>query len=486
MRSHPPRQLLLATISSVALLTGCATVPVPDHPTIGITLPEDWTSPEATSTEDSDSASRRNWWEEMGDSTLTQLVVEGLQQNRDLMAASERVLAVAAQAKMSGASRLPHVSAGTGVSRSRRNFIGFPIGGAGAGVVASTTTTYNADLLVSWELDLWGRMRAGHTAALADVAAAQADLAGARLSIAAQLARLYFGLIEAHNQLDLALATAASLQQTAQQIEDRYQRGLRTSLDLRLARSSAATAQAVVTVRRAQLDATTRQLEVMLGRYPAAALKTSRDLPPLVDAIPAGLPVDLVSRRPDLAAGERRLVAADLRVNEARRALLPRISLTASGGRSSDALADLLDGDYSVWNLVSNLSQPLFQGGRLRAQVERAAAGRDAALAEYAAAALRAFSEVETALTRERLLTRQEAQTHIAATEARAAEQVATERYNRGLSSYIALLESQRRAFDAQSQLLSVRRQRLDARVELHLALGGGFILPNPSAPHPQ
>ena len=198
--------------------------------------------------------------------------------------------------------------------------------------------------------------------------------------------------------------------------------------------------------------------------------------------MPVGLPAELIQRRPDLAAGERRLTAAELRIDEARRSLLPRISLTASGGRSSAALSDLLDGDYSVWNLVTNISQPLLQGGRLRAQVELASSSADVARAEYAAVALRAFAEVEDALSQEVALGEQQIAMQVAVKEAAAAERLAGERYARGLSDYIALLESQRRAFEARSQLLNIRRQRLDARIDLYVALGGGFAVPKSSS----
>ena len=211
------------------------------------------------------------------------------------------------------------------------------------------------------------------------------------------------------------------------------------------------------------------------------------DLPVVDGPVPAGMPAQLIQRRPDLAAGERRIRAAQLRGKQARRSLLPRISLTASGGRSSESLRDLLDGDYSVWNLVANLSQPLLQVGRLRAQVDLTAAAEEAALAEYAAIALRAYAQVEGALEAELSLAEQEQAMRVAASEARAAEIVAQDRYARGLINYIALMESQQRTFSAQSQLLSVRRSRLEARVDLYVALGGGFSLsPSSSAPDTQ
>jgi outer membrane protein TolC len=223
------------------------------------------------------------------------------------------------------------------------------------------------------------------------------------------------------------------------------------------------------------LDRALRQLELLLGRYPSARIKTGDELPTIKSAVPAGLPADLIARRPDLVAADRRLAAADRRLAQSRRALLPSISLTASTGRSSGELGDLLDGNFSVWNLIGNISQPLLQGGRLRAGVDLSQAGLDQALASYAQSALRAYAEVEQALAGEEFLTNQEKALKTATSEALAARTLAEERYAKGLSDLITLLDAQRRAFDAKSRLLSVQRMRLDGRIDLYLALGGGF-----------
>jgi NodT family efflux transporter outer membrane factor (OMF) lipoprotein len=246
-------------------------------------------------------------------------------------------------------------------------------------------------------------------------------------------------------------------------------------LDVHLGRSSQATAEAVLYQRQRQLDGVLRQLEILLGRYPAGATELATELPAVPPPVPAGLPANLVARRPDLVAAERRLAAADARLVVARKALYPRISLTASGGQSSSALGDLLDGDFSVWNLVGNISQPLFQGGRLRGGVDLAQAGTEQALAQYADSVLRAYAEVESALAAAQLLAQQEAAVATAARAAGAARRLAAERYSKGLADLITVLEAQRRAFEAESQLLAVRRQRLQARLDLHLALGGGW-----------
>lgn len=458
---------LLPLFASLLLLS-CASAPRVQHPQIDLQAPPSWTAGPAST-----GAIEISWWSGFALSRLDELIAEALEHNYDLQAAATRLQLAQAQARIAGAPLQPQVTTTASSSRRKQNFIGLPIPGGGA--ASSTSDNFGVNLNLSWELDLWGRLRAGQAAALADLQAAEADLAGARLSLAAQTARAFFAAVEAGRQVELARATVANYHISTEQIYSRYQRGLRSSLDLRLGRANLASAEALLQGRQQQLDRTLRQLELLLGRYPSAGLKLPDRLPSLPEEIPAGLPAQLVSRRPDLAAAERRLAAADKRLAEARSSLYPRIGLTASGGRSSEELGDLLDGDFGVWSLLANITQPLLQGGRLRAGVDMARAGEERALATYAGSVLRAYAEVESALAAERFLTAQETALQTATQEALAARQLAEERYAKGLSDLITMLEAQRRAFDAESRLLAVRRQRIDARIDLHLALGGGF-----------
>ena len=452
------------------LLLSCSTPPPIKHPKLGIEPPAQWT---AGSVGGAPAKTLR--WASFADSTAADLVAEALSRNYDLKAAAARLQAAAAQARIAGAELLPQVGAGAEGSRRRQNFVGFPIPGFREEVLVTTANNYGVSLNLSWEVDLWGRLRAGKAAAAADFRAAEADFRGAQLSLAAQTARTYLSAVEARRQVELAQSTVDNYRLSSERIRERYDRGLRSSLDLRLTLSNLAVAEALLHQRRRQLDAMRRQLELLLGRYPAATVELSRELPPVPPRIPVGLPAGLVARRPDLAAAERRLVASASRLAASRAALYPRIGLTASGGRSSDELSDLLEGDFSVWNLVGNLTLPLFQGGRLRAGVDLAKAGSEQALAVYASSVLKAFAEVESTLAAEGFLVRQEEALQEAARQARAASSLAQDRYDTGLTDLITVLESQRRAFEAESQLLAVRRQRLEARIDLHLALGGGF-----------
>ena len=213
----------------------------------------------------------------------------------------------------------------------------------------------------------------------------------------------------------------------------------------------------------------------MAGRYPARRLEVPQDLPHVPGPVPAGLPSDLVRRRPDLAAAERRLAAADARLASAKAERYPRLSLTGSGGRSSDELNNLLDGDFTVWSLAGNLLQPLFQGGRIDANIDLSSARVKEVLEQYVSAVLKAFLEVETRLAAERFLEERTAHLEAASRHADAAAALAESRYRAGLENYITLLDSQRTALLTRSRFLEVRRLRLENRVDLYLALGGGF-----------
>ncbi len=464
---------LIAALAAFA----CATVEPVAPPVEPPSPPAVWE--EAAAAGDAVDADGAPWWAGFEDAALDRIVRAALADNRDLAAAAARLDAAVAQARIAGADLEPAVGAALDGARRRQNFIGLPIPGSQGGILTSTSTNLGVSLNVSWEADLWGRLRAGASAFEARAAASAADLAAARLSLSGQAAKAWFAVLEAESQLELARQTLASRTRTADQVRRRYERGLRNALDLRLALSNRAAAEATLASRERQLDVTRRQLQVLLGRYPDRDLAPAIDgrppsvLPPLPAPPAAGLPADLLRRRPDLAAAEQRLAAAGFDVRSARAALYPALRLTGSGGTASSELADLLDRDFSVWSLAAGLLQPVFQGGRLRAGVELAEARQREAAHGYAQRILVAFAEVEQSLAAAAHLDAVYEGLAEAAAQARAAEKLAEERYLSGLNDYLNVLEAQRQAFLAQSQLLDVERRRLDNRVDLHLALGG-------------
>jgi outer membrane protein, multidrug efflux system len=449
---------------------GCASAPRMQAPKLDTPVPETYQAL-SIPTAQSDSL----WWATFGDARLDSLVAQALAFNHDLQATSARLAIAQAQAKSAGAPLLPQVGAGFSGSKRKQNFIGLPFAGQGAGVNSSTSDAYGVSVNASWEIDLWGKLSANQAAALANLEASRALYRGARQSLAAQTAKAYFAAIEAKQQLELARANFENNKTTAEQIEVRYTRGVLSSLDLRLSLADQAIAEDRLHQRQQVNTLIVRQLEVLLGKYPSAALLVSDKLPGVPSAVPGGLPADLISRRPDLVAAERRFAASVSSHQSAKRSRYPSFSLTASGGTSSSALGDLLNGDYSVWNLLGNLTQPLFQGGRIQGAIDLTRSQSDEALSTYAQSVLKAYAEVENALTDEDLLSRRLQALERASEQALEARRLAENRYDRGLTDLITVLQTQRTAYQTESQRIGVQRLRLNARIDLHLALGGGF-----------
>lgn len=467
--AHQLVRLFPALTSAFALaLTSCVSPPPPSTTNLGLTFPPRWESESAV-----ESPSLDEWWTEFSAPSLNSAVSKALTANPDLVIAAERLSAAAAQSRIDGADLFPSVNVTSGGAKQRQNFVGLPIPG-GSGVLVSRSRSFNLNLAASWELDLWGRVRSGKKAAIATLQASAADLEAARQSIAGQTAKAWIQAVASGRQWQLAEDTAANYEDTAEKVRSRYERGTRSSLDLRLAINSASAARAQALNWSTQHKRAARVLKTLLGDYPTSAFPLE-DLPELSQSPPGLLPADLLERRPDLAAAERRVAAAAQRYKQARASLLPRVSLTASGGRVSNEISDLLDHNFSVWSLAGNLAQPVFQGGRLIAGVDLSAAREREAAAAYVKTALQAFAEVESALSDDGELKELENERLEAERQSAAALALAEQRYERGLSEFIAVLESQRRAFNDASMVIQARQRRLENRIDLHLALGGGF-----------
>lgn len=454
----------------ILAVSGCLRSTAPPPRALDVPAPETWETGETTPGVVADS-----WWTTLGDPKLEAIVLEAVRNNRDLRAAAARLETALIQAQIAGTGSLPTAGFSLNGNRRRQNFIGFPIPGSEDRVLSTTFNNLGASFDVNWEADLWGRIRSAETEAQLLAEVQEAGLAAARLSIAAQTAKSWFASAEAELQLQLARKTLESYETSARWIRNRFEAGLRPALDLRLILSELSGAEALICQRKEQHARVVRQIEVLAGRYPSGRLTGSDLLPRLTTPVPAGLPSQLLDRRPDLIAAQKRLLAAEYRVAQAQTELYPRLNLTASGGTSTKSLFDLLNGDFSVWSLLGNLTQPLFQRGRLQRQVESADSVSQENLENYASAVLQAFAEVESALAAESELNQQLDNLEESASQAEAALSLARDRYRQGLSDVLQVLITQRRLFSSQSQVLTLRRSLLDNRINLHLALGGGF-----------
>ena len=459
MRLLEPRISLLATF---VLLAGCSVNRPPAEASAAAEeqLPE---TPAEWTAEASAGDVQVDWLASFDDPTLTELVHEAQEHNKDLQAAAAGVERARALARQAGAALKPTVN--------------LSAGGARSGVAASSTRDdqVSAGLDIAWEADVWGRLRAGRRGALASAQAVEADFRYSQHSLAGAVARGYFLAIEGGRQKKVAEETVADLEEVLRIVQLRYDEGAVSAQDLALARSDlAASRERLAAVAGSVRDAL-RSLEILLGRYPGAELEVRVDLPATPPSPPVGLPSELLERRPDLIAAERRVAAAFSALDQTRAARLPSLQLTGSLGVSSNALSSLLDPANTAWRLGTSLLAPLMDGGRRRAQVEIATAEQEQALAAYGQAALQAFGEVETQLDLGAVLNQRLTELELAAQNAGEAYRIAELRYKEGESDLLDVLSVRQRVFNADSNLVSVQRQLLDQRVGLHLALGGSW-----------
>jgi multidrug efflux system outer membrane protein len=463
------------TISVLILVPGCG-LPKPERePGQDLEMPDTWTSAKA----DNQGKVGFGWLAEFEDPDMEQLVAEAIDRNRDLRAAAARLRRVEEGMIVGRAGRLPWVSASGSGSYSETRF------DDGTGDLEPWVNDKRSRLSTSasWEVDLWGRLANLHRASIEDYQAEAASYRGARLSLAATTAKAWCNLITAGQQVELARQTRDSFERNARIVERGHKEGDPTAsaLAVNFGRNQVAAAERSLISRQLARDETRRFLELLLGRYPATELKEPGGLPTLGRAIPAGLPSELLMRRPDLAEAAARLRATAERASAARKSLLPSIDLTA-GGSSTGAsleLQDLIkDPAQIAWNVATSLTAPIYRGGALRARARQALATNDVAVANFSAIALQAFREVESALATEHSLADQERFLETELQQANLAETNAYRDFSKGAVDILSVLEAQRRAFNARNAMISLRNGRIQNRIDLHLALGGDFETP--------
>jgi NodT family efflux transporter outer membrane factor (OMF) lipoprotein len=428
----------------------------------GVATPGQWTAAGAGT-----GAVADNWLTTFQDADLSAAVAEALAHNPDLRVAAARVEQALAYARLAGAKLYPSVEV---------------LARGGGKMSGDNSGLQGAALTVNWELDLWGRVRYGRAAATADAASVQSDFEYARQSIAAVVARNWFLAIEAGLQVALGQQTVQGADDLVNLAQSRLQIGAGNEEDVAVARANLGSYRDALRQAEFAREQALRGLEIVVGRYPSAAARVSGALPVVPAAVPAGLPSELLERRPDIVAAERRVAAAFNRAHEAKAARLPKIALTTGVSAVSSDLFVLAERDNPVWNFGANLLAPIFEGGALKRQVEIRTAEQGQAVAAYASVGLKAFSEVESALSAEFAARDRETILAGALVDSQRALELVRTRFQVGSTDLRFVTDRQLAVNATNAALITAQTQQRVQRVNLHLALGGSFE-PRPAGP---
>lgn len=458
---------------AIALLAGCGAREEPAAPELVAGAGAAVETPRTSFAAGGDPAApavTAGWLATFGDAQLETLVAEALTGSRDLAAAAARLEQAKSRARQAGADLGPT--------------IGFAAGAAGSGASGAAGDLNQgggAGLTLSWELDVWGRISSAVASEQAKVEATALDFAWARESLAANVAKALFLARMCAAQEALGTETVVAFERLAEIAHAREKIGKTAADEVARADASAAEAKQRLTGATAAREEAVRSLEVLIGRYPEAKLDTGASLPPVPGAVPAGLPSQLLERRPDIVAATRRVAVAFNQVESAKAARLPRLSITASGGLASGDFQGL-NAQGVFWNLAANFIGPIYDGGRLKEQVVIETAKQQEALAGYGQIALQAFQQVENGLGNGARLAqrREQLATSVAARDQ--AVKAATAKRTIGQVGDDAVVSAQLEQLQTRALDLAVQHDQLTARVGLHLALGGGFEAP-PATP---
>lgn len=455
------RSLAPVAAAVAATLAGCALQDPPARDELNreafveMVPPGQWAEPGAAA-----GPVEAGWLAAFADERLDALVAEALARNPDLRAVAAQVEQAAAYVRIAGGSIYPAV-----------NLLGKTSSSDGSGSEPLNAAIVSA----SWELDVWGRVRYGARAAEDQFAAAEADYAYARQSLAALVVRGWVLAAEAALQRRLAGESLDSAGKLLALAQERQRVGIGSELEVRLASGNVETFRDIVRQLDFGRDQALRGLELLLGRYPAADLEAATALPQVATGVPAGVPSELLERRPDIIAAERRVAAAFSRTRQAEAARLPQFTLSATGSYLDSDVLVLQDIDNPIFGLGLGFVMPLYAGGALKAQVELRTAEQREAVARYASVGLKAFGEVEGALAAERAAFERQGILAAQVGESVRALELENIRYRVGRSDLRSVAQQQLAVYGAQSSLLRVQAERVAQRVNLYLALGGGF-----------
>ena len=447
---------LLASVLTAALMAACAIGPNYARPEVPVP-PAFRADPAVTA--DGASLADLKWFELFKDERLQDMIRTALVHNFDLRDAVVRVELARANLGITRADQFPTIAASAGLTAQRGRTLG----------------TVTGDLL-SFELDVWGRLRRATEAARADLLAGDNFRKAVTTTLVSDVATAYFNVLELDMELAIARRTLQLREESLTIIRNRERGGLGTLLEVRQGEQLVYAAAQVIPEVEQLIEQTENQLSLLLGGSPAGAARglslTDQEQPP---AVPAGLPSDLLDRRPDILAAEQNLVAANATVGVAKAAYFPRISLTGFLGFQSDALSNLFSGPARIWQFAPQVTQPIFNGGRLRSNVRLAAAQQEIALIEYQRVIQTSFREVSDSLIQHQKVREIRTQQELLVATLRERSRLSYVRYRGGIDTLLNALDADRDLFDAELRLTQTRRNELVALVQLYRALGGGW-----------
>jgi multidrug efflux system outer membrane protein len=466
------RALMLALVA--ISLSGCLVGPVYKRP--AVPAPAVF---RGQTSEDSLSVADQAWWNIYTDPLLEDLIKEGLKNNYDLRTAIARTQEAHAYVGVARSAYYPSVGFESGAQRDLGVYkyspaLDLPTGGA------STHDLFLGGLSTAWEIDLWGRIRNSTAAAKANYLETEEARRGLMLSLVTDVAAAYFELVELDRRLEIAKQSRDAFKATYKLFSERYGAGIVSKLPVTRAESALAAAEGTIDDLERQIESKENQICVLVGRNPGPIQRSPPDmelkLPPVV---PAGIPSQLLERRPDIRQAEDNLRKALANIGIANANFFPRIGLTALFGRVSTDLSSLTNGSSNVWALAASASGPIFTGGQLTQQRRAARAAFDQATSQYSKSALVAFQEVSDALIASQKLSALEEKQKQEVAALMESEAIANRRYMGGLANYYEVLEAQQLLYPAEFSLSQTSRDRRLAIVQLYKALGGGWSLDN-------
>ena len=427
-------------------------------------------------TSDPASLADLKWFEVFKDEKLQELIRTALVQNYDLLDAAARVEAASANLGITRSNQYPNFDANANITTIRFSRNGAtPLPEA---FVPSQNRTFGGTTLslLSFEADIWGRLRRATEAARANLLGAEENRRAVMTTLISEVASAYLTLRALDYQLEISQRTLATRQESLDLIRSRQAGGVATLLDLRQAEQLVYSAGATIPILQEQIEQTEDQISLLLGKNPADVARgrslTDQEMPP---EVPPGLPSALLERRPDIRAAEQNLIAANAEIGVAKAAYFPEISLTGYLGGQGNQLSRLFSGPSSVWAFAPQLTQPIFTAGRLKSQVKLTQAFRDSALIEYEKAIQTAFTEVSDALIAHQRTRESRVQQELLVGALQDRTRLAYVRYLGGVDTLLNALDSDRDLFQAELSLSQIRLNEQDSVVQLYKALGGGW-----------